>query len=76
MMMTDRVFEDDTCFEVFDKGEEFEVYVFDTETSDRGQGQVRITVREDNGWGVERATFSMTPEEATLMKEFLIKQGY
>jgi hypothetical protein len=37
---------------------------------------VRITVREDNGWGVERATFSMTPEEATLMKEFLIKQGY
>ena len=74
--MTDRVFEDDTCFEVFDKGEEFEVYVFDTETSDRGQGKVMITCREDNGWGVERATFSMTPEEATLMKEFLIKHGY
>ena len=74
--MTDRVFEDDTCFEVFDKGEEFEVYVFDTETSDRGQGQVMITCREDAGWQSQNVNIVITPEEATLMKEFLIKQGY
>ena len=74
--MTGRVFEDARSFEVSDQGSEVEVYVFDIETSYRGQGRVMITCREDTGWGAERATFSMNPEEATLMKEFLIKQGY
>ncbi len=74
--MTDRVFEDARSFEVSDQGGEVEVYVFDIETSDRGQGKVMITCREDAGWQSQNVNIVITPEEATLMKEFLIKQGY
>jgi hypothetical protein len=35
-----------------------------------------VTVKEDGGWDSQRASFTMTPEEATAMKNFLIKQGY
>jgi hypothetical protein len=74
--MTDRVFQDANSFEVSDQCGDVEVYVFDTETSDRGQGKVMITCREDGGWQSQKVNIVITPEEATLMKEFLIKQGY
>jgi hypothetical protein len=74
--MTDRVFENQNSFEVSGKGREVEVYVFDPNTSDRDQGEVMITVREEASWDSQRASFTMTREEATAMKNFLIKQGY
>ena len=67
--MTDRVFEDARSFEVSGKGREVEVYVFES-------GDVMITADEDAGWDSQRASFTMTAEEATAMKNFLIKQGY
>ena len=67
--MTDRVFEDARSFEVSDGGRSIEVYVFD-------EGDVMITVSEESGWDSQRAHFTMTAEEATAMKNFLIKQGY
>ena len=74
--MTGRVFEDARSFEVSDQGSEVEVYVFDIETSYRGQGRVMITCREDAGYQSQNVNIVITPEEATLMKLFLIKQGY
>lgn len=57
-------------------GREVEVYVFDPNTSDRAQGEVMITAREDAGYDSQRASFTMTAEEATMLKEFLIRKGY
>ena len=74
--MTDRIFEDARSFEVSGGGRDVEVYVFDPKTSDRDQGEVMITVSEEAGWDSQRASFTMTHEEATAMKNFLIKQGY
>ena len=74
--MTDRVFEDARSFEVSGGGREVEVYVFNPETSDRDPGAVMITTREDAVWDTQRASFTMTAEEATLLKEFLIRKGY
>lgn len=67
--MTDRVFEDATSWEVSDGGREVEVYVFK-------DGDVKIEVGEDAGWDSQRASFTMTAEEATSLKEFLIRKGY
>jgi len=67
--MTDRVFEDARSWEVSGGGRFVEVYMFEA-------GDVMITANEDAGWDSQRASFTMTREEATLMKEFLIKQGY
>jgi hypothetical protein len=67
--MTDRVFEDDRSFEVSGGGRSVEAYVF-------AGGDIMITTNEDNGWDSQRASFTMTAEEATAMKNFLIKQGY
>ncbi len=67
--MTDRVFEDDRSLEVSGDGRSVEVYVF-------AARDVMITVNEDNGWDSQRASFTMTVEEATAIKNFLIKQGY
>jgi hypothetical protein len=67
--MTDRVFEDARSFEVSGGGRSVEVYVF-------GVGDVMISVSEESGWDSQRAHFTMTAEEATLLKKFLIKQGY
>jgi len=72
--MTDRVFEDDRSWEVSGSGRDVEVYVFDP--SDRNQGEVMITANEDAGWDSQRAGFTMTAEEATMLKEFLIRKGY
>jgi hypothetical protein len=74
--MTDRVFEDARSFEVSGDGREVEVYVFDPNTSDRDQGEVMIVAREGTGWDRQRASFTMTAEEATALKEFLIRKGY
>ena len=74
--MTDRVFQDDRSWEVSGGGCEVEVYVFDPKTSDRAQGEVMITAREDAGYNSQRAHFTMTAEEATSLKEFLIRKGY
>jgi len=67
--MTDRVFEDARSWEVSDGGRCVEVYMFEA-------GDVMITANEDAGWDSQRASFTMTREEATLLKEFLIRKGY
>jgi hypothetical protein len=67
--MTERVFEDTRSFEVSGGGRSVEVYAFEG-------GDVMITADEDGRWYSQRANFTMTHEEATLLKEFLIKQGY
>lgn len=67
--MTDRVFEDDHSFEVSGDGRSVEVYVFD-------EGDVMIVADEEAGWDSQRAIFTMEPEEATRLKEFLIRKGY
>ena len=74
--MTDRVFQDARSFEVSSKSSDVEVYVFDPDTSDRDQGEVMITVNVDAGWDSQRANFTLTAEEATMLKEFLIAKGY
>jgi hypothetical protein len=67
--MTDRVFENERSFEVSSAGRYVDVYMFEA-------GDVMITVDEEAGWDSQRASFTMTAEEATLLKEFLIKKGY
>ena len=67
--MTDRVFENERSFEVSQRGDDVEVYVFD-------DGDVNVTVKIDAGWDSQHASFTMTAEEATMLKEFLIRKGY
>ena len=67
--MTDRVFEDDRSWEVSGGGRSVEAYVFEN-------CDVMITANEDAGWDSQRASFAMTAEEATMLKEFLIRKGY
>jgi hypothetical protein len=74
--VTDRIFENQNSFEVSGGGREVEVYVFDLINIARGRGEVMITVREEASWDSQRASFTMTAEEATAMKQFLIAQGY
>jgi hypothetical protein len=63
--MTDRVFEDPIGFTVLSRFGSAELYLFE----DRS---VQLKVSE----GRDLSIFSMTAEEATAMKEFLIEQGY
>jgi hypothetical protein len=74
--MTDRVFEDARSIDVLGFGHHLEVYILDPKTSDRDSREVMITVYEDDGYDSQRASFTMTAEEATRIKDFLIKQGY
>ena len=67
--MTKRAYYYDRSFEVSDKNRWVEVYVF-------GDGDVKIEVAEDAGWNSQRANFTITAEEATMLKEFLISKGY
>ena len=67
--MTERIFEDEHSFEVSDRGRSVEVYVFKDK-------DVKVEVMEAAGWDSQRANFTMTAEEATLLKEFLIRKGY
>ena len=68
--MTDRVFQDHTSFGVSNRYAVVEFYLFEN----RG-----VTVNVSEGIGrIDRqnANFNMTPEEATALKEFLIRKGY
>ena len=67
--MTDRVFEDARSWEVTDRYSTVEVYASDP-------GEVMITTREEADWDSQRVSFTMTAEEATMLKEFLIRKGY
>lgn len=67
--MTERVFEDDRSWEVSGGGRCVDVYMFEA-------GDVMITAMEEAGWDSQRASFTMTAEEATMLKEFLIRKGY
>ena len=67
--MTERVWEDDRSFEVSGGGRSVEVYVF-------AGKDVMITATEDAGWDSQLVSFTMTAEEATMLKEFLIRKGY
>ena len=67
--MTDRVFEDAIAFEVSAKYSAVEFYLYE----DRS---VKIDVKEEDGWNSQRAIFNLTAEEATQLKNFLIKSGY
>ena len=67
--MTERVWEDDRSFDVSGGGRSVEVYVF-------AGKDVMITATEDAGWDSQLVSFTMTAEEATMLKEFLIRKGY
>jgi hypothetical protein len=70
--MTDRVFEDDRNFEVSGVGGcSVEVYVFAGKDV-----MIAANGNEDAGWASQRANFIITAEEATMLKEFLIRKGY
>jgi hypothetical protein len=69
--MTDRVFEDQISFEVSSRHADVEFYLFEDRT-------VKVKVSECGGsiYESKNASFNMTPEEATRLKEFLIQKGY
>ena len=70
--MTDRVFEDYNSFDVSDRHGGLEVYVFDAvKPIDERGGTIMISVTEDRTNNAK-----LSREEATALKEFLIKQGY
>ena len=68
--MTDRVFQDYTSFEVSNRYANVEFYLFESR-------EVKVNVTEGTGsWDSQNASFNMTAEEATALKEFLISKGY
>ena len=68
--MTDRVFQDYTSFEVSNRYANVEFYLFESR-------EVKVNVTEGSGsWDSQNASFNMTAEEATALKEFLIRKGY
>lgn len=67
--MTDRVFEDAISFEVTAKYSSVEVYIYENR-------EVKITAKEEDGWMSQYAGCNLTAEEATRLKEFLIRSGY
>ena len=68
--MTNRVFEDQISFEVTNSYAVVEFYLFESR-------DVKVNVTEGSGsWDRQNASFNITPEEATRLKEFLIKNGY
>ena len=68
--MTDRVFQDYTSFEVSNRYANVEFYLFESR-------EVKVNVTEGSGsWDSQNASFNMTAEEATALKEFLISKGY
>jgi hypothetical protein len=68
--MTDRVFEDQTSFEVSNRYADVEFYLFESR-------EVKVNVTEVSAsWDSQNSSFIMTAEEATRLKEFLILKGY
>jgi hypothetical protein len=75
--MTERVFEDRNGFEVSDRSGDVEFYVMDASFAPAGRNwELVVTVNEEAGWDSQKAEFRMTREEATRLKEFLIRKGY
>ena len=69
--MSDRVFEDSLQWRVSQGRTDVEVYVFDP----KDESEVMISIEcPDGGDGCNFVI--ITPEEATLLKEFLIRKGY
>jgi hypothetical protein len=68
--MIDRVFEDARSFKVSCGDRSVDVYVF------ADGDDVMITATAWLRWDSRRASFTMTAEKATLLKEFLIRKGY
>ena len=66
--MIDQVFEDHISFEVTAKNSSVEFYIYENR-------EIKISIRE-LGWESQYASFNLTAEEATRLKEFLIKSGY
>lgn len=62
--MTERIYETEDSFEVFGDGRSVELWVSKSD-------ELRVAVSDD----LENH-FIMTADEATAMKNFLIKQGY
>ena len=68
------LFQDASSFVVSGRGKEVELYIFNKGTSNAGD--VMITVMADHEGTNYGTNFTITPEEATAMKNFLINQGY
>ena len=69
--MSDRVFEDSRQWRVSQGRTDVEVYAFDP----KDEGEVLISIEgPDDGEGYH--SFTLTAEEATLLKKFLIRKGY
>jgi hypothetical protein len=69
--MSDRVYEDSRIWRVSQGRTDVEVYAFDP----KGTGKVIISIDgPDTGEGCH--SIALTAEEATLLKEFLIRKGY
>jgi hypothetical protein len=68
-MSSTRVFQDQKSFEVSTSATSVEFYLFESR-------DVMITTKDDAGWDSQRASFNLTAEEATQLKQFLIEKGY
>ena len=68
--MTDRVTEYPTSFEVSNRFATVEFYVYEDQ-------DLLVKVEEGGSdWNSQYASFTLTSEEATRLKEFLIAKGY
>jgi hypothetical protein len=75
--MSDRAFQDANCFEVWDRHGGVEFYVMHSSFAPAERNwEVVVTISEEDGWNGQKSEFRMTREEATMMKEFLIRKGY
>lgn len=68
--MSDRVFEDAITLEVTSRHASVEFYVFESK-------DLLVKVQEGGStWDSQYASFNLTADEATRLKEFLIAKGY
>jgi hypothetical protein len=80
--MSDTIFEDHDSFDVEHKHDSLGITVLNEIGSLVGNAvletgrKVIIRCEENSGWNRERACIVLSSDEATKMKEFLIKQGY
>jgi hypothetical protein len=68
MTVENRIFEGATFFEVSTRETAVEFFVRD--------GHLHVNGDEDCAWDRQRTHFSLTPAEATALKNFLEKQGF
>jgi hypothetical protein len=67
--MSERIFENENGFEVSDRSGDIDFTV-------NGDRTLTIHATEEGEWNSQSIFFMVTAEEATAMKNFLIKQGY